>query len=82
MNATDDGLEPLGEAPEVPAATVQLAERQTAGITAVRVLHRPTRYEYRGAPQYDCCHACSLMAAPRYVGYPCPTIRAIDEAGA
>ncbi|WP_301121132.1 hypothetical protein [Mycolicibacterium fortuitum] len=97
MNATEDGAEPMGESPDVPArydagmttvldaidrgavigvlsaadavlATKQLAERQTQGINAVRALHVVD--EARGF-----CRCCWLAT-------PCPTIRALDEAGA
>lgn len=96
MNATEDGAEPLGESPDVPSrydagmttvldaidrgavigvlsaadavlATKQLAERQTQGINAVRELHNENYFRNCG-----CCHE----------SWPCPTIRALDEAGA
>lgn len=67
----------LGAADEV-LATKQLAERQTKALNAVRTLHRP---EYRTATMAKYCLHCSL-GSTRDVPYPCPTIRAIDEAGA
>lgn len=59
-------------------ATKQLAERQTQGINAVRALHQTY---YRTATITKYCVHCSL-GSPRDVPSPCPTIRALDEAGA
>ncbi len=83
LKAIDRGavLGILGAADTV-LATKQLAERQALALTKVRELHRPTRYSNSDAPAHDCCHACSCLAAPRYVGHPCETVHAIDEAGA
>ncbi|AMU78481.1 hypothetical protein SEA_SKINNYPETE_51 [Mycobacterium phage SkinnyPete] len=84
MNATDDGLEPLGEAPECGAvlgilrsadkiaATAQLAARQAQALNAIRVLHAA---EYDEDLERNTCYECSD-------DYPCPTIRVIEEAGA
>lgn len=101
MNATEDGFEPVGENPEVPArydagiasalaaidrgavlgiiagadqvlATKQLAERQDQAINAVRALHYTVDMANVDGPF---CHECLYTA-------PCPTIRALDEAGA
>ncbi|NOR03655.1 hypothetical protein HGK72_26755 [Mycolicibacterium fortuitum] len=55
-------------AADAVTATKQLAERQTQGINAVRALHVVD--EARGF-----CRCCWLPS-------PCPTIRALDEAGA
>lgn len=88
MNTCEDETKPLGAAPDIDTlgairigtasgilsaadaatATVQLAERQTHGINAVRALHVVD--EARGF-----CRCCWLAS-------PCPTIRALDEAGA
>lgn len=83
LNAIDRGavLGILGAADTV-LATKQLAERQEQALRKIREHHRPTRYSNPDAPDYDCCNACSCLAAPKYVGHPCETIRAIDEAGA
>jgi hypothetical protein len=95
MNTCEDQSEPLGENPDVPArydagigtvlaaidrgatlgilsaadkitATTQLAERQTRALNAVRELHER---------ETTLCIECADK-------WPCPTIRAIDEAGA
>lgn len=55
------------------AATVQLAERQGQALNAIRELHRP--WEFDGAVVNNYCRLC---ATPM----PCPTVRAINEAGA
>ncbi|MCV7205285.1 hypothetical protein H7J71_25090 [Mycolicibacterium peregrinum] len=52
-------------------ATLQLAERQGQALNAVRELH----YTTASGPHEPYCHECLYEA-------PCPTIRAIDEAGA
>ncbi|MBP3087001.1 hypothetical protein JKJ01_27755 [Mycolicibacterium fortuitum] len=52
-------------------ATKQLAERQSQGINAVRELH----YTVTSSTSGTYCHECFEDA-------PCPTIRALDEAGA
>ncbi|OBC14086.1 hypothetical protein A5784_30770 [Mycobacterium sp. 852013-50091_SCH5140682] len=95
MNTCEDQSEPLGENPDVPArydagigsvleaidrgsvigvlsaadavlATRQLAERQTRALNAVRALHER---------ETTLCIECADK-------WPCPTIRAIDEADA
>ncbi|MGV0805781.1 hypothetical protein [Mycolicibacterium setense] len=91
MNACESGDEPLGEAPAIDTLTAigrgavagilgaadevlavkQLAERQTKALDAVRELHAPDT----SGPYEPYCHACLYEA-------PCPTIRAIDSAGA
>lgn len=53
------------------AATEQLAERQAQALNGVRDLHYAVGPEV-GEPY---CHECLY-------GVPCPTVRAIDEAGA
>ncbi|QRY43145.1 hypothetical protein JVX93_21615 [Mycolicibacterium boenickei] len=88
MNATEDG-QPVGEcidtldaiqrgavrgilsAADEVLAIKQLAERQTVAINKIRDLHRPV-----GRESNPRCGHCG------YVAHPCPTIRAIDEAGA
>ena len=47
---------------------------------AVLEIHRPTTYTNPNAPEFPCCHACSMLAVPRYVGYPCETVKAADRA--
>ena len=93
MNACEDETEPLGESPAIDTlsainraadagmlseadkatatATAQLAERQAQALSAVRDIHF-TVTSGRYAPY---CHMCRYRV-------PCPTIRAIDEAGA
>lgn len=92
MNTCEDETEPRGESPDIDTlgairigtasgilsaadaatATVQLAERQTQGINAaVRELH----YTVTSSTSGTWCHECFEDA-------PCPTIRALDEAGA
>ncbi|WP_087074163.1 hypothetical protein [Mycobacterium dioxanotrophicus] len=95
MNTCEDQSEPLGENPDVPArydagigtlleaiergsvigvlgaadavlATKQLAERQTQALNAIRELHER---------ETTLCIECADK-------WPCPTIRAINEAGA
>lgn len=91
MNATEDG-QPVGEcidtldaiqrgavlnilsAADEVLATKQLAERQTQALNAVRELHTAS---YAGGDAAY-CDTCEQSVGP----YPCPTIRAIDEAGA
>ena len=89
MNATDDLSEPLGEGPidtltaikrgavlgilsaaDEVLATKQLAERQTQALNEIRELH----YAVDGIDG-PYCYGC-LYASP------CPTILAIDAAGA
>ena len=80
MNATEDGLEPAGESPAIDTLTA-IGRGAVAGmlagadyakaITAIRELHRPV-----GRDTNPRCGHCG------YVQHPCPTIRAIDEAGA
>lgn len=84
MNTTETG-EPLGEGPvdtlaviehgaargfwqgaDAVLAVKQLAERQTQALNAVRALHER---------ETTLCIECADK-------WPCPTIRAIDEAGA
>lgn len=83
LKAIDHGavLGILGAADAV-LATKQLAERQEQALNKIQENHRPTRYSNPDAPAYECCHACSCLASPRYVVHPCETVRAIDEAGA
>ncbi|WP_301119655.1 hypothetical protein [Mycolicibacterium fortuitum] len=91
MNTCEDETKPLGAAPDIDTlgairigtasgilsaadaatATKQLAERQTHGINAVRELH----YTVTSSTSGTYCHECFEDA-------PCPTIRALDEAGA
>lgn len=91
MNACEDETEPMGESPAIDTltairigaasgilspgdavkATAQLAERQTQGINKVREIH----YTVTSTTSGTYCHECFEDA-------PCPTIRALDEAGA
>ncbi|WP_234804792.1 hypothetical protein [Mycobacteroides abscessus] len=77
LNAIDRGavLGILGAADAV-LATKQLAERQTAAINAVRELHCriPLLGHGTGIEAWE-CEGCGML-------HPCPTILAIDEAGA
>lgn len=78
MNASEDGAEPLGEAPDVPArsgvaAVLDAADRVTAAVqacTEIRALHRPYRYSL---VNLWCTCGCQH--------YPCPTVRILDERG-
>lgn len=89
MNACEDQSEPLGEAPAVDggllglgrniAAAIDLADRQARAFAEIRELHRPTVYANPDAPDFPCCHGCSVLASPRYVGYPCETIAILDR---
>ena len=93
MNATEEG-EPLGDGPidtltaikrgavlgmlsaaDEVLATKQLAERQGQALNVVRELHSPS---YAGGELGPFCDMCEESVGP----YPCPTILAIDEAGA
>lgn len=94
MNATEDG-EPLGESPAIDTLTAigrgavlgvlsaadevlavkQLTERQTQALNAVRAIHQRGLFSATG--KFFCKHC-----RAREVEWPCPTIRAIDSAGA
>lgn len=102
MNATDDGVEPVGEGPidtltaikrgavlgilsaaDEVLATKQLAERQGQALGAVRKLHylRTGRaIGFGDMPDEDFCAECSMIG--QHIPHPCPTILAIDAAGA
>ncbi|CQD15825.1 hypothetical protein BN970_03334 [Mycolicibacterium conceptionense] len=72
----------LSAADEV-LATKQLAERQTQALNKVRELHRLRTGRAVGfgdMPDEDFCAECSTVG--QHIPYPCPTIRALDEAGA
>lgn len=86
MNTCDNGAQPIGEFSELAAirqagvvlspadqhaAVVQLAERQAGKLDAVRALHYAIPVGTR-----TMCFECGRC------DYPCPTIRALDEAGA
>lgn len=62
-------------------ATAQLAERQTRALNKIRQLHRPSDPDALGLFT-NTCTGCSIASVGIAVQWPCPTIRAIDEAGA
>lgn len=64
----------LGAADQV-LATKQLAERQTQALQAIRKIHEPLKNSVSALYPKPQCSGCGENA-------PCPTIRAIDEAGA
>ena len=89
LNLLDEAIEridELEEALEVSQARLKEAEatsrewigeaaRYSRQLTAVRDLHRPVRAGKPEAHWGGCiCHTCGLL-------YPCPTLRAIDQAG-
>lgn len=63
-------------AADAATATVQLAERQTQALNAIRRIHQ--RRVWTATMKYYCDHC--LETGQRT--WPCATIRAIDEAGA
>lgn len=54
---------------------------RTLAIEELREQHRPIRYTNPGAPDYPCCHPCTLLAAPRYVGSPCGVMETLGKHG-
>ncbi len=70
MNATEDGMEPVGEAPPINPLSIEPAVWMNAfaAIAEVRKLHYPN-----GGPS-RLCHACVEPS-------PCPTIAAFDKWG-
>lgn len=75
MNATDDGLEPIGEAPEVTMPqVVDAITRQVQVLGEIRALHRRVVTDAYSAYCWEC-----RDVTGRRVLWPCETMRIVER---
>ncbi len=95
MNATEEGDEPLGEAPFLGGNTFgsPIQDRRGAAIAEIRAIHRPAiKLSADTIPDDETVWACGVCAikhdpgerydTTEHIEYPCPTIQALDKWGA